>query len=223
MINARVSCSWAAIGVLVLAGCGQREPAAGKAPAQSEATTNGVNDKLVMAAALVALPPPGVTAASLPEPEAEGAKFLGEFCAGCHNLPSPTIHSATDWPSVARRMWLRMDLLPADAGIKMPTIQQRQAILNYLLTNALKVSNTTLPEGAGRATFSEICSRCHALPDPKNHSAADWPAVVIRMSERMIQMKVDRPTPAQTQEIVGYLNRVSGGVTRKAPPAPANQ
>src|SRR3989338_9133031 len=211
MINARVSWSWAAICVLVLAGCGQREPAAGKAPAQSAASTNGVNDRLVMAAALVALPPPGVTAASLPEPESEGAKFLGEFCAGCHNLPSPTIHSATDWPSVARRMWLRMDLLPADAGIKMPTIQQRQAILNYLLTNALKVSNTTLPEGAGRATFSEICSRCHALPDPKNHSAADWPAVVMRMSDRMVQMKVDRPTQAQTQEIVAYLNRVSGG------------
>ena len=107
-------------------------------------------------------------------------------------------------------MWLRMDLIPAGMGVKIPTVQQRQVLLDYLLANSLKVSGSNLPEGPGRAAFAETCSRCHALPDPRQHSPADWPAVVLRMGQRMDQMKVNRPTNAQTQEIVKYLNQVSG-------------
>ncbi len=182
------------------------QPAGGAAPAGA---VSGVNDRLILAAAEIALPPPGVSPGDLPSPADEGAQLLATYCVTCHNLPSPTIHSATDWPGVVRRMWLRMDLLPAELGVKVPTIQQRQAMLNYLVANALRVSGANLPEGVGRSTFSEKCSRCHALPDPRQHSAADWPAVVMRMEERMTQMKVSRPSPPQTQEIIQYLSRVS--------------
>jgi len=35
---------------------------------------------------------------------------------------------------------------------------------------------------------------------------AHWPAVVMRMEQRMDQMKVRRPTPEQTQEILGRID-----------------
>ncbi|MBI4419634.1 MAG: hypothetical protein HY560_02310 [Gemmatimonadetes bacterium] len=106
-------------------------------------------------------------------------------------------------------MWLRLDRLPPAFGMKVPTVQERQATLNYLVGNALKVSGANLPQGAGRSAFSQTCSRCHALPDPRNHSPADWPAVVMRMEQRMTEMKVDRPSPGETQQILSYLGNVS--------------
>ncbi len=192
-------------------GGGQAAATAQAAPSgqAAEATTPGVNDRLLLASAKAALPPPGLAAADLPDPQSEGARFLAQFCATCHNLPAPTAHSATDWPGVLRRMWLRMELLPAGLRVPVPTEEQRQAILNYLLGHALQVSGANLPEGAGRATFSKMCSRCHALPDPRQHSSADWPAVVMRMEQRMDQMKVDRPAQAQVGEIIVYLQGVS--------------
>jgi cytochrome c5 len=193
----------------VTGGCQPRDSAKEAAQSQPAAAAAGVNDQLILAAASVALPPPGVAPGDLPNPESEGARHVAAFCAACHNLPSPMIHSATDWPSVVRRMWLRMDRLPPSFGVRVPSMQQRQAMLNYLIANALKVSGANLPQGAGRATFAQTCSRCHALPDPRQHSAADWPAVVLRMEERMDQMKVDRPSPDSTQQILLYLGAVT--------------
>lgn len=200
---------WTLAAAIVTSGCQTREPAKEAAQDQPAANAAGVNEQLILAAAAVALPPPGVTPADLPSPESEGARLVATFCATCHNLPSPMIHSATDWPSVVRRMWLRMDRLPPTFGVRAPSMQQRQAMLDYLIANALKVSGANLPQGAGRATFSQTCSRCHALPDPRQHSAADWPAVVLRMEQRMDQMKVDRPSPDSTQQILLYLGAVS--------------
>lgn len=212
----RGSCAgsrWLVVTVTALTACGggasQRaaSEAAGADTAQQGAT--GVNDRLLLAAAKAALPPPGLTTADLPDPQSEGARTLGQFCTACHSLPAPTIHSATDWPSVLRRMWLRMELLPGGLRVPVPSEQQRQAIVNYVLAHALQVSGTALPEGAGRATFSRMCSRCHALPDPRQHSTADWPAVVTRMEQRMDQMKVDRPAQGQVSEIILYLQAAS--------------
>lgn len=199
--------AWA-VAILLVTGCQTRAdaPATQDQPAPG---ADGVNDQLILAATKVALPPPGVMPGDLPSPESPGAQHVATFCTACHNLPSPTIHSATDWPSVVRRMWLRMDRLPATFGVKVPSMQQRQATLDYLIANALKVSGVNLPQGAGRATFAQTCSRCHALPDPRQHSAADWPAVVLRMEQRMDQMKVDRPSPDSTQQILLYLGTVT--------------
>ncbi|MBI4501588.1 MAG: PepSY domain-containing protein [Gemmatimonadetes bacterium] len=171
--------------------------------------STGVNQQLVLASAKIALPPPGVRPENLPEPASEGAQALVTFCTACHNLAPPTIHSATDWPAVVRRMWLRMDRLPPEFGVPLPTVQQRQAILNYLIKDALVVSGQALPAGAGRSTFSKACSQCHALPDPRQHSPVDWPMVIARMQQRMDQMKVDQPPKAAVQEIRAYLDEVT--------------
>jgi cytochrome c5 len=193
--------------------CGPQAPAQRsdtKAAGDSTQVASAANDRLLLAALRVALPPPGVSAQDLPDPHAPGAGFLAEFCTRCHNLPTPTIHSATDWPSVVRRMWLRMDRLSPEFGVPIPTPAQRQVMLAYLIDNALKVSGADLPAGPGRATFSQVCSRCHSLPDPRQHSPDDWPAVVMRMETRMQQMQVNRPQQAQMQEILAYLQQSSG-------------
>jgi cytochrome c5 len=196
-----------------LLGCRKEAPAndaSSNAGAQGTRSI-GLNrqDELLLAAANVALPPPGTTAADLPEPNVKGAQLVGQYCGQCHNLPTPQMHSATDWPSIARRMWLRMELLPAMLQVKVPTAAERFAILDYLTTNALKVSGSTLPAGPGREAFSQVCSRCHALPDPKQHSREDWPTVYARMEKNMERMKVPPPTREQTSDILLYLQTVA--------------
>jgi mono/diheme cytochrome c family protein len=119
------------------------------------------------------------------------------------------MHSATDWPSIARRMWLRMGLLSPTLNVKVPTVAERFVILDYLTANALKVSGSNLPAGAGRETFSQVCSRCHALPDPRVHSREDWPTVFARMERNMDRMKVPPPTRDQTTDILLYLQTVA--------------
>jgi cytochrome c5 len=82
-------------------------------------------------------------------------------------------------------------------------------MLDYLTANALKVSGATLPAGRGREAFAEICSRCHALPDPRVHSSADWPTVFARMEQNMIRMQVPPPTREQTSDLLLYLQTVA--------------
>ncbi len=198
--------SWAgAVAVAAsLAACRQAPPP----PADSTTGgSHGLNrqDELLLAAANIALPPPGVAPADLPEPNSKGAQLMGQYCAQCHNLPAPAMHSATDWPSIARRMWLRMEWLPPTLGVKVPTMAERFAMLDYMTANALKVSAANLPPGPGRETFELVCSRCHALPDPRVHSPADWPAVFSRMQQNMERMKVAPLARSQTSDILLYL------------------
>lgn len=195
---------WAGTVVVVVsvAACRQTPP-----PPADSAATHGLTqqDERLLAAANIALPPPGVTAADLPEPNSKAAQFIGQYCAQCHNLPTPAMHSATDWPSIVRRMWLRMEWLPPTLGVKVPTMAERFAMLDYVTANALKVSAANLPPGPGRETFQLVCSRCHALPDPRVHSPADWPAVFSRMQQNMERMKVAPLTRSETSDILLYL------------------
>jgi len=188
------------------------QPATGSTATASQADLQSLSrsDQLLLAAAKVALPPPGLAVGDLPDPTSQGALLEMRYCAQCHSLPAPTAHSATDWPSVARRMWLRMDWLPPSLGVQVPTGAQRFTILTYLLANSLKVSGSVLPAGKGRDTFSAVCSQCHALPDPRVHSPQDWPTVYARMERNMERMQVQPPSANQTGDILLYLQSVGG-------------
>ena len=193
----------------VLLGCRKEAPANNAANPGAPSTGLNRQDELLLAAANVALPPTGVTAADLPDPNSTGAQLVAQYCGQCHNLPMPQMHSATDWPGIARRMWLRMELLPPLHQVKVPAGAERFAILDYLNTNALKVSGSSLPPGVGREAFSQLCSRCHALPDPRVHSREDWATVYARMERNMERMKVPPPTREQTTDIIMYLQAVA--------------
>jgi len=168
-------------------------------------------DNLLLASAKIALPPAGVAPGDLPDPSSLGATLLTTHCSQCHDLPAPSMHSATDWPSVVRRMWLRMDRLPAGLGVSIPDQGDRNTMLAYLAANALPISGANLPAGEGREVFATICSRCHALPDPRVHSPQDWLTVYLRMEQNMERMNVSPATQAETAQILAYLQSVSGG------------
>ena len=103
--------------VLVLAGIesGCKAPAS-REPAASAATGSPVvpdpRDQLILTTAKIGLPPSGISPTDLPDPGSPGANLIATYCAQCHNLPSPGMHSGTDWPSVVRRMWLRINSTP---------------------------------------------------------------------------------------------------------------
>jgi cytochrome c5 len=183
--------------------------------APSVAPTLSRSDQLLLAAASIALPPAGIQPGDLPEPNSRGAQVLATYCAQCHALPAPTAHSATDWPGVTRRMWIRMDELPESLGVKVPTAAERYEILKYLTGNALKISGSVLPAGQGRDTYALVCSRCHALPDMRQHSKEDWPTVFARMERNMERMKVKPLTAKQTEDVLLYLKN-TGAATRPA-------
>ena len=54
--------------------------------------------------------PAGIKPGNLPAPGSEGAKLVARYCVQCHNLPSPLMHSAAEWPGVAARMFQRMKM-----------------------------------------------------------------------------------------------------------------
>ena len=191
--------------LLVLsAGC---QPAA-EPPAADTGPALSPNDRLVLASARAAMPPDDFDVSTLPAASSEDAKLMMSYCGQCHAVPSPGTHSAVEWPVVNRRMWLRMEMLPDSLGIRVPEIGERVRITSYLTTNALKVSAENIPPGNGQAAFVEVCSRCHALPDPRIHTAKDWPAVFLRMEGNIQRMKVKPPTQEQGAQILTYLQEV---------------
>lgn len=52
------------------------------------------------------------------------------------------------------------------------------------------ITQASLEEG--RTAFVASCSGCHALPLPKDHAPAEWPAVVGDMAERADLTQKDR-------------------------------
>lgn len=204
-------CANSVLLLLLLVGC--QRPDLGQTPAAAGegglSSSDSKADALLLASAKIALPPPGIEPGDLPNPSSREAGLVVQYCAQCHQLPSPAMHSATDWPRVVRRMWLRMDRLPVSMAVRAPDEGDRGGVLNYLIANGLMVSGSELPAGAGREDFAVVCSRCHALPDLRNHSARDWPAVFQRMERNMERMNVSPPTRDQTSRILLYLQGVA--------------
>jgi len=156
--------------------------------------------------------PPGIRPPDLPEPESPGAKLLSTYCAQCHHLPSPRMHTAADWPRVAGRMLMRERMMAGMRGmmmqVKAPTSQDEEALLQYLKTHALQAlipGAVPAPDSPGAALFQQTCAQCHALPDPKQHAASEWSAVVERMRQNMITMGRREITDREAKEITAYL------------------
>jgi len=183
------------------------QPATNAASTSAQDTTS-IQSRRLIAAANIALPPSGLTAGDLPDPTSPGAVLAVEFCTQCHSLASPATHGPTDWPSTLRRMWLRIDMMHGELGVRVPSEGERTQLLNYMTSHALQVSEN-LPPGPGREVFRERCSRCHLLPDPRSHSSADWPGVIMRMERNMERMKVSGITHDQADAIIGYLRTAS--------------
>lgn len=48
--------------------------------------------------------PQATSKVELPDPQSEGAQFVQKFCSDCHAPPSPSTHTAEEWPNIIYRM-----------------------------------------------------------------------------------------------------------------------
>ena len=173
--------------------------------------------------------PPGFEAAALPEPQSAGARATVRYCVQCHNLANPAMHHAAKWPAIVERMVDRMEgrgnmgLLMAEmmAGVKAPSPEEKAALVAYLQKHAQEpLDPRRYPEvfrPAGEA-FRRACNQCHVLPDPRRHTAAEWPGVVARMQRNMLWMnRVEgtRPIPGEPQLRIEEINAFLARYARK--------
>jgi cytochrome c2 len=173
--------------------------------------------------------PPTFAPAQLPQPESRGAALLVRYCVQCHNLPNPAMHEAAKWPAIVDRMVVRMrgrgnmgelmkDLM---AGVAAPSEDEARQLVGYLRQNALAALDPRRYPEVDRPTgqsFKLACRQCHALPDPRRYTAAEWPQVVERMELNMQWMNRvvgTRPNPYEPQlrveEIIEFLQRYARG------------
>ncbi len=158
--------------------------------------------------------PVGIEADDLPDTESRGATMLTLYCAQCHELPPPSMHTAAEWQQVIARMKEFMRL--RGGGMLMRTItppEKDWAILEtYLATHAQvpldKKHTSDLDTPAGKA-FQEICSQCHGAPSPDTHTVNEWPRVVLRMKSHIIRTGKTMPSQDVLMQIIEYLQKHS--------------
>jgi hypothetical protein len=164
--------------------------------------------------------PPTFSPEELPEPDSEGARLTLRYCVQCHNIANPAMHHAEKWPAIVDRMVLRMQgrgnmgtlMSEMMAGVKAPGPEETRAIVGYLQKHAqAPLDPRRYPEvnqPSGEA-FRLACNQCHVLPDPKRHTADEWPRVVARMQENMEWMNRvvgSQPTPGEPQLRIEEIN-----------------
>ena len=95
-------------------------------------------------------------------------------------------------------------------NIQVPTPTGQDEIVAYLQKHAfmsVKAAAIPSPRSKGALLFAANCARCHALPNPTAHTAAEWPAVVAKMQTFMKAMGKPEITTEENREIVRYLEK----------------
>ena len=164
--------------------------------------------------------PPTFASAELPEPGSEGARLTLRYCVQCHNLANPAMHHAAKWPTVVERMVLRMEgrgnmgalMSEMMAGVKAPLEDETRTLVAYMQKYAQTPLDTQRYPEVNRPSgeaFRLACNQCHVLPDPKRHTADEWPKVVARMQENMEWMNRvvgSQPVPGEPQLRIEEIN-----------------
>lgn len=157
------------------------------------------------------LVPIGTKPELLVDTNSKGASILKKYCAQCHNLPAPKMHTSLEWPAVVSRMKQRMAMHgQMMGGIVVPTAQELSDLVDYLKSNAIKPFDRSrgmdLSTPSGQA-FSSTCSACHGLPDPSQHTAKAWPEIVTRMQRNRVIMRKTTPSEETKEMLIKYLQR----------------
>ncbi len=158
--------------------------------------------------------PKGLNPLDLPDADGHGATLLTLYCVQCHDLPTPLMHSAGEWPAIIDRMQGHMASHHGGmlAHVIMPSQKDWQTLRGYMTDNAQipldrsQYTDLDSPEGQ---TFQTLCSQCHATPAPSQHTAREWPRIVLRMKAHMRNAGKDVPDAETTQQVVSYLQKHS--------------
>jgi len=153
--------------------------------------------------------PPGLDPEHLPDPRSGGAQLLARYCIQCHELPGPGLHTADEWSSVVDRMNRRMRMMGGMMhDIEAPNDDELRTLVAYLQQHAqvpidrARYTDLSAPNGK---LFEAICSQCHVLPDPRQHTANEWPGVVGRMTQNMKTMGKPLPDQATLETVIEFL------------------
>jgi cytochrome c2 len=218
--------------------------AAAQSAAQPELPATGTLDRLAAESRarwetsphglmLARILPERVKPSQLPDPASRGARLTALYCVQCHHLPNPAMHEPARWAKVVDRMVPRMqgkgnmgklmaEMMLGSGGdaarpLAAPSPAEAREIVAYLQRHAMRPIDAALApaleSGAGQM-FEQACSQCHALPDPRQHTAGEWPAVVRRMESNMEWMnrivgsrRDPREPQLRPEEIVAFLQR----------------
>lgn len=168
--------------------------------------------------------PPSIEPAQLPEPQSAGARLTTRYCVQCHYLPNPEMHTAARWQPILERMVWRMQgrgnmgplMKDMMAGVEAPSDAEVVTLATYLAKHGQQEMDRRSPAlrtNPGRM-YSIACSQCHALPDPRRHTANEWPGIVQRMQGHMAWTNTVVGAPElrtnpvlDTTEIVRFLQR----------------
>ena len=154
--------------------------------------------------------PKGLNPDALPQPESRGATVLTLYCVQCHDLPTPTMHTAQEWDYVVDRMEKEMQKRRGGILIRvmMPPEKDWQILRTYLADNAQnpldKSQYPDLDTPAGRA-FESTCSHCHAAPDPTQHNPNEWARIVLRMKSNIVAAGKEMPDDNTVELITDFL------------------
>ena len=139
--------------------------------------------------------PPAIQPAELPEPRSQGALLTARYCVQCHYLPNPQMHTADRWKPIVERMVWRMQgkgnmgelMKEMMDKVEAPSEKEVAVLTAYLQKHGQLEINPAHPALVSEQgqMFSIACSQCHALPDPRRHTAREWPGVVERMKRHM--------------------------------------
>ena len=168
--------------------------------------------------------PPSIKPGELPEPHSEGARVMARYCVQCHYLPSPQMHAADKWKMIVVRMVWRMKgkgnlsalMKEMMDRVEAPGSEEIRALTAYLGKHGQREMDPADPVFKSEAgqRYAIACTQCHGLPDPRRHTAREWPLVVGRMKGHIAWANTIvgdaslRTTPVlDTAEIVRFLQR----------------
>ena len=160
----------------------------------------------------VAAIPKGMIPEDLPDANARGATVLTLYCTQCHDLPTPYMHTANEWPAILQRMSKHTQDIRRGSGmmthIMMPPEKDWNILQAYLTEHALTpiVSADYADLGSVEGqSFLRLCSQCHAAPSPASHSRKQWPRIVLRMKSNMKAAHLETPDQTTLSRIIDYL------------------
>ena len=185
----------------------------GNHPAVSATTkADSLSQNKQSAQAPVAAIPKGMIPEDLPDADARGATVLTLYCTQCHDLPTPYMHTATEWPAILQRMSKHTQDIRSGSGmmthIMMPPEKDWNILQTYLTEHALTPLVATNYDDLGSAagqSFLQLCSQCHAAPSPTSHSRKQWPRIVLRMKSNMKAAHLETPDQTTLSRIIDYL------------------
>lgn len=200
------------MGLVFVAGLMVHLLLAGSAGAEEPKATQGAEARSFLHFGNMGGVLPTLDADDLPDQHAPGPRLMAKYCAQCHNLPAPGMHTVKEWSKIYWVMYWRMvQMKKNDSTFKAPDYNEGKIMFAYLTQYAMKAMrfgdvDVSNPEGR---VFQRVCMQCHQLPSPTQYSKRDWRSIVKRMQGHMASMGKHIPRPDDITKIIHYLQSES--------------